>query len=212
LLRTAIANHARPILLGAGRFAAFPAGTARVAAGTHLLPDEQTQIEEAEEALKYFTPEIYLRFKFPDRVQVVKAHDDWETATEAYRQHLKEVGSKMTANVRNLAETLCLHDADYLGMAVLPTPDAGKSLAVLLTRQNATRRFLVYLLAEQPSTRQVVSEWPFSKEQVHWLYDEFDVEDGVQQHEILPSNGQVVTLRFHDMQSIMHGIEEPALV
>ena len=98
-------------------------------------------------------------------------------------------------------------------MAVLPTSDAGMPLAVLLTRQNTSRVFLVYFLAGQPSTRAVERDWPFSKQQVHWLYDEFDVGDeGVQQHEILLSNGQIVTLRFHEMQVIQHNVEEPAFV
>ncbi|HQU43416.1 MAG TPA: hypothetical protein PK867_11435, partial [Pirellulales bacterium] len=116
--------------------------------------------------MKYFTPELYLRFRSSGREEVVEAHDDWEAAIDSYRQHIKEIGPRMIANVRNLAESLCLHDAEYLGMAVLPTPDAGKPLAVLLTRQNTLRVFLVYLLAEQPLTRPVERNWPFSKEQV----------------------------------------------
>jgi hypothetical protein len=162
--------------------------------------------------MRYFTPELYLRFNCSDRAEVAKAHAEWEDAIEAYREHLEEIGPKLMANVRNLAQTLCLHDADYLGMAVMPTPDAGKPLAVLLIRQNRARLFLVYYLAEQPTTREIAREWPFSKKQVHWLYDEFDAdEEGIQQHEVLLSNGQVLNLRFHEMQVIKHDIEEPAL-
>lgn len=163
--------------------------------------------------MRYFTPELYLKFKSVDRGVVAKTHDEWEDAIRSYRQRLEEIGPNMTSNVRSMAESLCLHDADYLGMAVLPVPDLGKPLAVLLIRQDATRVFLVYLLAEQPLTRQVNVEWPYSKDQVHWLYDEFDVdESGFQKHEVLLSNGQIVTLRFHEMQVIQHNIDEPALV
>lgn len=163
--------------------------------------------------MNYFTPELYKRFSSPNHDLVTQAHDDWETAIEAYKRRLQEIAPQMTACPRKLAETLCLHDADYLGMAVLPTSDAGMPLAVLLTRQNTSRVFLVYFLAGQPSTRAVEGDWPFSKEQVHWLYDEFDIDsEGVQQHEILLSNGQIVTLRFHEMQVIQHSIEEPAFV
>lgn len=198
---------------GPRRVAAFSTRSARIAAGPHVLRDRQTQVEESKEAMKYFTPELYRRFHSPDRNDVVKAHDDWEAAIESYRRQLKEIGPKMTANSRQLANTLCLHDADYLGMAVLPTPDAGKPLAVLLTRQDAARSFLVYLLADQPLTRVVDFEWPFSTEQVHWLYDEFDIdENGLQRHEILLSNGQIVTLRFFEVQFIQHKVEEPVLV
>ncbi|HET6884489.1 MAG TPA: hypothetical protein VFI31_30325 [Pirellulales bacterium] len=163
--------------------------------------------------MRYFTPELYLNFKASDRAKVVKAHDDWENAIQSYRQHLSGIGTKMTANARKLAESLCMHDADYLGMVVVPVSEEGTSLAVLLTRQDSARVFLVYFLAEQPSIEQAKSRWPYSKKQVHWLYDEFDVDErGVQQHEVLLSNGQIVTLRFHEMQIIEHSVEEPALV
>lgn len=163
--------------------------------------------------MRYFTPELYLKFNSADRGVVAKAHDEWEDAIRTYRQRLQEIGINMTTNARTVAETLCLHDADYLGMALLPVPDSGKSLAVLLIGQDATRVFLVYLLSEQPLTRQVSVEWPYSKDQVHWLYDEFDVDkSGLQQHEVLLSNGQILTLRFHEMQVVQHHIEEPELV
>jgi hypothetical protein len=162
--------------------------------------------------MKHFTLELYLRFNSPNRAEVANAHDEWEEAIRSYRQYLKKISPKMTATVRALADSLCLHDAHYLGIAVVPVPDDGKSLAVLLTREDSMRIFLVYFLAEQPLTQQVSGSWPYSKEQVHWLYDEFDVDEGgVQQHEVLLSNGQLVTLRFHDMQIIKHDIQEPAL-
>jgi hypothetical protein len=163
--------------------------------------------------MKYFTPALYLRFRSTNGGDALKAHDDWELAIEAYRKHLEEIGGQMTTDVKKLAQTLCLHDADYLGMALLPTLDSGKPLAVLLIRQNTSRTFLVYLLSEQPLTEAFDGEWPYSTEQVHWLYDEFDVDEaGVQQHEVLLSNGQIVTLRFHEMQIIRHDVPEPALV
>lgn len=163
--------------------------------------------------MKYFTPDLYLQFGAKARRDVLKAHDAWEDATESYKQHLERIGPKLTANARRVAETLCLHDADYLGMAVLPTPDTHKSLAVLLTRQDPAQMFLVYYLAEEPLIQAAEREWPYSKQQVHWLYDEFDVsDDGLQQHEILLSNGHVTKLRFYEMQVLDHKIHEPALV
>lgn len=162
--------------------------------------------------MRYFTPELYLRFNSSDCAVVAKAHDEWEEAIDAYRQRLQKIGPNMMADARNAAESLCLHDADYLGMTIVPVLDSRKSLAILMTRHDATRVFLVYLLAEQPLTQQVTVEWPYSKEQVHWLYDEFDIDEaGMQQHEVLLSNGQIVILRFHEMQIIQHHIEEPAL-
>ena len=163
--------------------------------------------------MKYFTPELYLRFASANRREVVAAHEDGERAIESYKRHLEKIGPQMTANSRRLAETLCLHDADYLGMAIVPTPETGKPCALLLLRQDLLRIFLLYYLAEQPLVETVDREWPYSKQQVHWLYDEFDVaEDGTPRHEILLSNGQIMTLRFHELELMQHTIEEPALV
>lgn len=163
--------------------------------------------------MKYFTPELYLRFDSTNRRDAMKAHGEWEDAIDAYRKHLDEIGGQMTADVRRLAQTLCLHDAEYLGMGLLPTLDSGKPLAVLLTRQNTSRVFLVYLLVELPVTKTFSGEWPYSTEQIHWLYDEFDVDEtGVQQHDVMLSNGKIVTLRFHEMQIIRHDVPQKALV
>ncbi|HEV3006666.1 MAG TPA: hypothetical protein VGX78_19505 [Pirellulales bacterium] len=163
--------------------------------------------------MKYFTPELYLRFNSRDRAEVANAHEEWEGAMQAYRRHLRDIGPRMNDNVREFADSLCLHDGEYLGMAVVPLPDNGSSVAMLLIRQDVARVLLVYFLTEQPLTEEVKQRWPFSKERVHWLYDEFDVGDsGAQQHEMLLSNGRIVTLRFHKMQVMRLDIDERVAV
>lgn len=49
-----------------------------------------------------------------------QAHEEWENTVKRYREHLDGIGSKMTELVRELARGLCLHDAYYLGLSLMP--------------------------------------------------------------------------------------------
>lgn len=151
--------------------------------------------------MKYFTPELYLRFNSKDRSVVSKAHTEWEAAIEDYRNHLGTIGPQLVPNVRKLAKSLCLHDAHYLGLRHPRIPHLHHPIAVLASQNEATIFLLVYTLAKEPQIHEAKANWRFSKKQVHWLYDEFDIDSqGNQQHEVLLSNGKIITLRFRDVQ------------
>jgi hypothetical protein len=165
-----------------------------------------------EETMRYFTPELYLRFNSTDRQTVEQAHEDWETALAGYRKHLQAIRPRMAKNVWEIAESLCLHDAAYLGMNVSPILDHGGALSAVMLRRENTDLILAYFLAEEPLAQEVNEPWPFSKEKVHWLYDEFDVRpDGTFQHEVLLSNGHILTLRFHQLRLLEHQFKTPAV-
>ena len=151
--------------------------------------------------MKYFTPELYLRFNSKDRTVAAKANDEWETAIEEYRNHLRQIGPRLVPNVRKLAKSLSLHDAHYLGLRQPKIRHLQHPIAVLATQAEATTFLLVYTLAREPELRDAKPHWRFSKKQVHWLYDEFDIDSrGNQQHEVLLSNGKIIKLRFRDVQ------------
>lgn len=78
--------------------------------------------------MKYFTPDLYKRFKSADDLDVLRVHEDWEEAIHAYRKHIDELGGQLSPNVRRFAESLCLHDADYLGMSTLAVPGVAGGL------------------------------------------------------------------------------------
>src|ERR1700685_3681309 len=140
--------------------------------------------------MKYFTPELYLQINSPNLEIAEKAHDKWEDALERYAKHLGEIRSRMTPATRKLAGSLNLHDAE-----VLLFKYDGK-LAVADLRQGDTHVFLVYVLVKNPLVTKIKS-WPFSSKAVRWLYDEFDADaKGVQQHEVLLSDGRIWALSF----------------
>lgn len=163
--------------------------------------------------MKFFTPDLYLRFNSRDRDVVEKAHEEWEEAIVGYQRHLAAISARLTPSTRAIAETLCLHDAEYLGLAVSRIPDSSSSLATLWTRQGAASRLLIYILAAESLIQQASENWPYSDQDVHWLYDEFDVsEQGIAQHEVLLSDGRVLRFQFHEVQQIEHSIRAPSAV
>lgn len=163
--------------------------------------------------MKFFTPELYLRFNSSDGRFVERAHEDWETALTKYRRHLDRIASRLTQPARHIAATLCLHDGQYSGISLPLLPTGDNSLAVLSTRNDRKLVVLIYVLAEEPLIQEVEEEWPYAKTDPRWLYDEFDVDhQGVQQHEILVSSGRVITIRFHEIQRMEYEIRTPAAV
>jgi hypothetical protein len=156
--------------------------------------------------MKYFTPELYLRFNSDDPREADEADHQWERAIGDYQKHLKQIADQLAPAARELAYKLDLHDADYLGLELLSVPNQETPLAVLAVRPRPDQLLrLVYGLTEEPLIQQVAPPWPYSKEKVHWLYDEFSVDArGAQQHEILLSHGRLVSLKFQDLHIFRH--------
>jgi len=67
---------------------------------------------------------------------------------------------------------------------------------------------LVYTLLSEPKIQEASRRWPFSKENVHWLYDEFDInQGGSQRHDVRVSNGKTIQLTFRDVQLIKDKVD-----
>src|SRR4051794_32832671 len=61
-----------------------------------------------EGTMKFFTPELYLRYNSPDDAEADRADEEWEEALRAYRDHLAKYSRDMNDRVKDLAECLCL--------------------------------------------------------------------------------------------------------
>jgi hypothetical protein len=147
--------------------------------------------------VKYFTPELYLAFNSEDSAEAQRAESNWEEALGAYRRHIESIRSKLPPKTRQLAEKLCLHDAEYLGLITVPSPQSSETVSLVAVQQDGQRVFLIYLAPKEPFVTQPVEKWRFSRQGVHWLYDEVDVApDGLFSHDILLSDGRVISLRF----------------
>ena len=148
-------------------------------------------------AMKYFTPECYMRFNSADASVANRADADWERALTAYRKHLRSIRLKLSASVAHLANDTCLHDAEYLGFSKMAMPAMTGDVAMIAVRNDGAVNFLIYVLDREPLVTRPLESDAFDVSQPHWLYDEVDVVGpGVFQHEILLSDGRVLLVRF----------------
>jgi hypothetical protein len=63
--------------------------------------------------MRFFTPDLYVRFNSSDEKEADRANEAWEAALSGYRKHLDGIRDCMPSQVRNLSE-LNLHDAEVL--------------------------------------------------------------------------------------------------
>ena len=113
--------------------------------------------------------------------------------------------------LRRFHDEQCLHDADWCGVARLPTyafPLNSQDVTVIARQENTlipefknTLAILQYVVAAPPVIEKPLESKVFSDVQPIWLYDEIDrVGPGVFSHSILVSNGLVVTIQFREFR------------
>jgi hypothetical protein len=147
--------------------------------------------------MKFFTPELYVRFNSAATSVANRANADWERALAAYRKHLRSIRLKLPASVACLASDSCLHDAEYLGFTKMTMPAMTGDVALIAVRKDGAVNFLVYVLDGEPMVTRPLEADVFDVSQPHWLYDEMDVAGvGVFQHDILLSDGRKLSVRF----------------
>ncbi|HQU46762.1 MAG TPA: hypothetical protein PK867_28420 [Pirellulales bacterium] len=154
--------------------------------------------------MKFFTPELYLRFNSQDDDIADQA---WESAIKAYHEHLDGIRNQMSQQVKGLLE-LCLHDCELLGWDENIEPDprfsAGplpvwSAFSVLSLRCDGEVVSLNYVLWDKVRHRPARKDWPYLKSHTSWLYDEVDVtggEHGRFVHRILFSDGTTAEIPF----------------
>jgi hypothetical protein len=167
--------------------------------------------------MKFFKPELYLRYSSPDDAIADCARTEWEQAVCAYHTHLSRFSTKMSDRVRDLAEELCLHDAELLSLQqdvtdplILPPMQAPVALISVRSIGRITQIF--YSTWAKIGLSTAPGEWPPCGLRPHWLCDEIDLEPGpssihLYHHRILWSDGRVITIPFFDL--VVHSFSEP---
>ena len=171
--------------------------------------------------MKFFTPELYRRFNSPDDTIADRADEEWERAVRDYKSYLSEHSVGMNDRVKELAEGRSLHDAELLSIQedvpdrYHPTPlNAPVPVATVSVRDGGEITNLIYLLWSRMEQSPPEADWPFSGLRTHWLYDEIDVEPRPSyfpfyRHEILWSDGRVVSIPFFDVIIQSYSDREP---
>ena len=167
-----------------------------------------------EHAMKFFTPELYLQFNSTDKETADRADQVWEKAIKDYHSHLDTLRAEMPAGVKEFAEKLCLHDADFIGFQeeVHEPRHAFYSpvtpVAILSLKHADELVVLVYALWDKTRHSHRPKGWPFSDQQPHWLYDEIDLDKSFPRlfwHRILLSDGKVIQIPLLDV--FIHRVE-----
>ncbi len=157
--------------------------------------------------MKYFTPELYVQLGDLDHEQTfLSAQEKWETALSGYREHLQRIRKELPRSLRNLVESVYLHDARVLTMHQID-----QEFFITLQPPSDPERLVLlgYSLVEEPCVEQKVFPVELCREPIEWLYDELDLDrpEGPRglpappgkptvRHNILLSNGWEVKLRF----------------
>lgn len=157
--------------------------------------------------MNHFTPRRLLGLNNLDDEQAfLAAQQEWEDALSAYREQLQRIRKKLPKGLRQLIESVYLHDAHVLAMH----QDA-QNLRITLQPQSGPQRLVVlgYDLVEEPIIQTDALPPEARSEPLDWLYDELalDRPEGPRglpepegeptfRHNILLSNGWEVILRF----------------
>ncbi len=170
--------------------------------------------------MRFFTPELYIKFNSSDEDVADLANEAWEKALQDYQHHLDTNRDLMPSQVRKLSE-LCLHDAEVLGFnqelqSAFFSPDPfwpaslWSAVAILSLKQDKTIWSLIYVLWDGVREYPIKEEWPFDKSRKHWLYDEVDLaadHRGSFLHRILFSDGSIIEIPF--ASAIASSVELP---
>ena len=172
--------------------------------------------------MKFFTPELYMRFNSSDDDIADEATREWDRAIENYLRHLQSL--PLTEHVKELSEQ-CFHDALCLDKTTHPGrsfPAAHPSrkgnnseerdrtwitpqITSLLLQAADEMIQLLYSAAYDPVIVDHSPEWKAWEVTNRWLYDEIDVAEDEPRlfiHRILWSNGTVLTIPFWDVSLV----------
>lgn len=153
--------------------------------------------------MKYFTPELVIRFGSLDDEVADAAQHEWEEALENYEKHLQQLRPDFPAPLQQL-ELLLLHDAKVLSIA-----QRQKQLIMVLHKEIPPRD-LVILTYELESELLIVKEAlpaQFRREVMEFMYDEIEVTHNNQHavfcQSILFSNGWEIRLQFSNIEIVL---------
>ncbi len=151
--------------------------------------------------MRYFTPELYLRFSSGNPAVARSAEAEWEQANQDYHRYLESITPKMPTQAKDYAENICLQDTELIDLRETRSERAA-TIAMVVRNENKCHIYLTYF---SPGTiRQItaISAWPTRPGLVHWLYDEFASDErqpGLFLHKIMLSDGRQVEIPFVDV-------------
>ncbi len=164
-----------------------------------------------EAEMRFFTPDLYLRYNADHDSVADQAETEWETAIQESKNDLNDFSDLMNPSVDFLARSFNPHDARILSIQeknihpfdkqsiVQPRP------AVIISLKSSDTTYnIIYFLWNTIVYSAKPAYWPHSDLDKHRLYDEIDVETKSPffpffVHRILLSDGTVLAVPFFDV-------------
>jgi hypothetical protein len=152
--------------------------------------------------MKYFTPDLVVRFGSKDDAVADAAEREWEEAGDRYVAYLDTIRPHLSAGLRAIDESYYLHDSLIRGMG-----QQGSTFSMILQLDTPPQSILTftYDLVEPPViTRDVLpQEQRTTGDIVSWQYNEIEIIPGdppTWREALLLSNGWELALHFRDVQ------------
>ncbi len=152
--------------------------------------------------MKFFTPDLLLRFGSPDDAVANAAQEEWEEIHRHYLDHLEKLRPKLPRGVKPLLRKFCLHDARLIALG-LRHDNRELFLMLELDRPHHQGLTLTYDLTRRP---ELIRHPELSKPgtPIEWLYDELDLGKGgehpIFRHSILFTGGRELELTFRTLR------------
>jgi hypothetical protein len=154
--------------------------------------------------MKYFRPDRLAKLQDrSDEGSFLAALAEWERNVDRYKKQLQKVHRELPADLKQLLDTVPLHDARVLDMWW-----GGRSqFTITLHAQSAPSHLVVltYSLLEEPTVEKDVLPARVRSETTAWLYDELEFGGDTKRgqatflHHILLSDGREIRLRFRNV-------------
>ena len=168
----------------------------------------------SENVMKFFTPELYIRFNSEDEAVSDQADEEWDHAVEEYEKHLEKLGGFVT-RIADRLEAVGMHDAEFLNnsrnLIDMETHIRMRheffpfwmNVLIMSFKQEGKIISLNYIHWDEARVYPALDTWRFSKKRSHWLYDEIDASPRGQSesfvHRILLSDGCIFEIPFGDL-------------
>ena len=144
--------------------------------------------KQSEIKMRFFTPDLYLRFNSSDDEIADQANDEWEKAIDSYQRYLKNLN--LSESVKKLTE-INLHDAELSDFQEVDLHQTVMSL-----KNNQCVYCLIYQTTDLVKKEKFPQKWLFFDQRKHFLYDELDLQGSAFLHRILWSDGEILEIPF----------------
>jgi hypothetical protein len=161
--------------------------------GTHFLRDWQAESQKNSTIMKYFTPELYLKYATASFDEAEAVERQWEQAEASYRRELTHIRGQLPKALRRLAK-MSFKDGILFNLL------ESAAEAVLWIRQGPLLVVLHYSLLEPVQKTKTIASPFLAEEQPRWLYDEVQLAGkDCFAHEILFSSGFILRFVFNSL-------------